>query len=118
MDVNEGSSGSPFEYDQVNIICPLYDQRSTPNEEDTEKFIIYHVNKVSISTSFYEQIFHTKVFWATILYLQFGFVIFLWKNIGAKAARKMLVKITTGGVRHLQDLLATPTHHRQVRQAV
>ena len=45
MDVNEGSSGSPFEYDQVNIICPLYDQRITPNEVGTEKFIIYHVNK-------------------------------------------------------------------------
>ena len=45
MDVNEGSSGSLFEYDQVNIFCPIYDQRFTPNEVDTEKFIIYHVSK-------------------------------------------------------------------------
>ena len=50
MDVNEGSSGSPFEYDQVNIICPLYDQRLNPNEVDTEKFIIYHVNKEEFDT--------------------------------------------------------------------
>jgi len=30
------------------------------------------------------------------LYLQFGFVIFRQKEIGAKAARKMLVKLTKG----------------------
>ena len=50
IDVNEGSTGSPFEYDQVNIICPLYDQRTTPNEMDTEKFVIYHVNKEEFDT--------------------------------------------------------------------
>ena len=50
MDVNEGSSGSPFEYDQVNIICPLYDQRITPDEVATEKYIIYHVNKEEYDT--------------------------------------------------------------------
>jgi len=32
-------------YFQVNIVCPLYDQRTTPNEVDTEKFVIYHVSK-------------------------------------------------------------------------
>lgn len=34
-----------MEYDQVNIVCPLYDKRITPNIEDTERFIIYHVNR-------------------------------------------------------------------------
>ena len=35
---------------QVNIVCPLYDQRTTPNEEDTEKFVIYHVKKEEYDT--------------------------------------------------------------------
>ncbi len=40
--------------------------------------------------------FCTKVFFAAFLELQFGFVIFWHKNIGAKAAYKMLMKLTTG----------------------
>lgn len=40
IDVNKGNY--PFEYDQVNIICPVY----TPgtHEEDAEKYIIYNVS--------------------------------------------------------------------------
>jgi len=37
--------------------------------------------------------FSTKVFCSAFLYLQFGFVIFWHKNIGAKTARKVLVKL-------------------------
>jgi len=37
-----------------------------------------------------------KVFFAAFLYLQFDFVIFCWKNMGTKAARKMLAKLTLG----------------------
>jgi hypothetical protein len=51
---------------------------------------------VSISPIFYEQLFHTKVFCAAFMCLQFGFVIFWRKDFGAKAARKMLVKLTPG----------------------
>ncbi len=40
--------------------------------------------------------FCTKVLWAAFLLFQFDFVIFCQKNIGEKAARKMLVKLTTG----------------------
>jgi len=36
------------------------------------------------------------VFCAAFLYLQFGFVIFWQKNIDAKAALKMLLKLTKG----------------------
>jgi len=36
------------------------------------------------------------VFCAAFLYLQFGFVIFWRKNIGAKAARKMWMKLFIG----------------------
>jgi len=43
---------------------------------------------------FYKQFFCTKVFCADFIYLQFGFVIFLQKNIGAKAHCKMLVELT------------------------
>ena len=43
IDVNEGRTQNFMEYDQVNILCPLYD-KSVP-EEHTERFIIYAVNK-------------------------------------------------------------------------
>jgi hypothetical protein len=49
---------------------------------------------VSISPIFYEQLFHTKDFCAAFTCLQFGFVIFWQKDFGAKAAHKMLVKLT------------------------
>ena len=38
--------------------------------------------------------FHTKVLCAAFMCLQFGFVIFWQKDFGAKAAHKMLVKLT------------------------
>ena len=44
IDVNEGRNPNSFtEYDQVNILCPLYDKRTNIN--DTERFIIYNVNR-------------------------------------------------------------------------
>jgi hypothetical protein len=38
--------------------------------------------------------FHTKVLYAAFMCLQFGFLIFWQKDCGAKAAHKMLVKLT------------------------
>jgi len=55
---------------------------------------------VSISPTFYERHFHAKVLCAAFLYLQFGFVIFWQKNISAKTAPKMLMKLTTGLFTH------------------
>ena len=49
-------------------------------------------NIVSISPTFFEHLFHTKVFWAAFLFLLFSFVLFWRKEIGAKDACKMLVK--------------------------
>ena len=46
---------------------------------------------------FTSSFFCTKVFCAVFLCLRYGFVIFLQKEIGAKADRKMLVKLTTTG---------------------
>jgi len=40
--------------------------------------------------------FHTKDFCAAFMSLQLGFVIFWRKNIGTKAAHKMLAKMTEG----------------------
>jgi hypothetical protein len=37
-----------------------------------------------------------KVFFQAFMCLQFGFVIFWQKDFGAKAAHKMLVKLTPG----------------------
>jgi hypothetical protein len=38
-----------------------------------------------------------KVFCAAFMCLQFGFVLFWQKDFGAKAAHKLLVKLTPGG---------------------
>jgi hypothetical protein len=54
------------------------------------------IHLMSISPIFYEQLFRTKVFSAAFMCLQFGFVIFWQKNFGAKAAHKMLLKLTPG----------------------
>jgi len=51
---------------------------------------------VSISPTFYAQLFCTKVFRAAFLYLWLRFVLFWRKEIGTKAACKMLVKLTKG----------------------
>jgi len=58
---------------------------------------------MSISSAFSACIFGVKTFCAAFLYLQFGFVIFRQKNIGAKAARKMLMILTTDGPRYSQS---------------
>ena len=52
--------------------------------------------QVSISPTFYEQLFRTKDFRAAFLYLHCRFKLFRRKEFGAKAARKMLVKLTQG----------------------
>lgn len=46
IDVNKGNLA--FEFDQVHIICPVYDQGTYENE--TEKYIIYNVSKVEYET--------------------------------------------------------------------
>jgi hypothetical protein len=51
---------------------------------------------VSISPIFFISFFRTKVFCAAFMCLQFGFVIFWQKDFGAKAAHKMLMKLTLG----------------------
>uniref|UniRef100_A0A182QIN3 Ephrin RBD domain-containing protein n=1 Tax=Anopheles farauti TaxID=69004 RepID=A0A182QIN3_9DIPT len=46
IDVNKGNA--QFEYDQVHIICPVYEPGTFDNE--TEKYIIYNVSKVEYET--------------------------------------------------------------------
>lgn len=46
IDVNKGNLA--FEYDQVHIICPVYEPGTFENE--TEKYIIYNVSKVEYET--------------------------------------------------------------------
>jgi hypothetical protein len=51
---------------------------------------------VSISPIFYEQLFHTKVYCAAFMWLQFGLVNFWQKDFGGKAPHKVLVKLAHG----------------------
>jgi len=50
---------------------------------------------VSLFLMFYEQLFVYKSIFEAFLQSQFGFVIFWWKYVGAKAAPRMLVKFHT-----------------------
>jgi hypothetical protein len=52
--------------------------------------------QMSISPLFYGQNFCAKVYCAAFMCLQYGFVIFWQKDFGAKAAHKLLVKLTPG----------------------
>ncbi len=64
---------------------------------DTSPFSIPCTHKsllVLFSPIFYEQFFRMKVFCTAFMCLQFGFVIFWQKEFGAKAANKMLLKLT------------------------
>ena len=67
-----------------------HQHRCTP---EYSYFLVEQV--VSISPTFYEQVFCTKVFCEASLCLQFGFVLFWQKEIDTKAARNVLVKLTT-----------------------
>ena len=51
-------------------------------------------SQVSISPTFYEQLYCTKVLCTAFMSLQFQLVFFCRKEIGTKAAHKMLVKMT------------------------
>ncbi len=52
----------------------------------------------SISPTFYARIFCTKVLRKIFLFLDFRFVLFWRKNIGAKASRILLMKLTPGSM--------------------
>ncbi len=61
-----------------------------------------------------------KVFCAPFMCLQFGFVIFGPKDLGAKAANKMLVKLTSGGsgvLAHVLQLLFREKNHKIINNS-
>ena len=50
IDVNVNKKRPLLDYDRITIICPLYSKAKTPNVEDTERYIIYNVNKEEYDT--------------------------------------------------------------------
>ena len=76
------------------------------------KFICIKRYKQSISPTIYKQLFCKQVFFWSFHVLTVWIVIFWCKEIGAKAARKMLVKLTTGSLmcRHLLFLSNRSRH--------
>jgi hypothetical protein len=64
------------------------------NTEAAAFVLVKQGDQVSISPILYEQLFCTKVFCIAFMCLQFGLVIFWQKDFGAKAAHKMLGKLT------------------------
>ena len=48
VDVNGGNL--PWEYDQLNIICPVAGRRGTRGVEEGERYIIYNVSKEEYDT--------------------------------------------------------------------
>lgn len=57
IDVNKGNM--PFEYDQVNIVCPVYAPGT--HESDAEKYIIYNVSVYIHDNSYVSYIFRTGI---------------------------------------------------------
>ncbi len=55
------------------------------------------IHRVSISPTFYARLFRWKVLWESFLYIHFRLELFWRKNIGAKTAHRMSVKLTQGG---------------------
>ncbi len=84
----------------IFVILLLWRATNTTTKKNTAWVFsvvkIYMRALVSISSTFYEQLLCTKVFFVAFLYLQFGVVIFKLRNTGAKTARKMLLKLTKG----------------------
>jgi hypothetical protein len=66
------------------------------NAAKRDRGVLAWATLVSISPIFYEQLFCMEVFCAAFMSLQFGFVTFWQKDFGAKAAHKMLMKLTPG----------------------
>jgi hypothetical protein len=71
------------------------EEGASPASSLSAKDSVDPLDQVSISPTFYVQLFLYESVLAGFLYLLFGFVIFCLKNIGSKAAHKMLVKLTT-----------------------
>ena len=84
----------------IHIMSPLLCKFSGQQERVRCKAWLWNLlsnsSLVSISPTFYEQLFRMKVFRAAFLYLRLRFVFFWQKQIGEKVARKMLVKLTAG----------------------
>jgi hypothetical protein len=78
-------------FSTVSICIPKFVQRNKTLDPDGTTA---QVCLESISPTFYARLFSTKVSRKTFLYLDFRFVLFWRKNIGAKAARILLVKLT------------------------
>jgi hypothetical protein len=86
---------SPTFYERLLHQNPITKKLQNPNCKHikaAQRALVW----LSISPIFYEQLFHTKVLCSASMCLQFGFVIFWRKDFGAKAAQKMLVKLTPG----------------------
>jgi len=77
------------------IWCKISEQMLLKqNSIDWLKWLKVWFLVVSISPTLYEQLFRTKVFWAAFFLLRLRFIIFRHKEISAKAAHKMLMKLT------------------------
>jgi len=63
---------------------------------DRSSKVIINDEEVLISPKFYKQLLCVNEFCEASLCLQFVFVIFWQKEIGAEAAHEMLVKLTMG----------------------
>ena len=72
--------------------CPKITKPNCKHLKAVQRALVW----LSISPTFYKQLFHTKVLCVPFMCLQFGFVFFWRKDFGAKAAHKMLVKLTPG----------------------
>ncbi len=77
-------------------VLEKFDKSKQPISDCQHRNFQQRQQQVSISPTLYARLFRTKVSCEAFLYLNLRFVLFRRKNIGAKAARNMLVKLTPG----------------------
>ncbi len=89
----------PYDWNQTRskknywILTIIKNQNLVGSEDSvSQEFVVR--DQALISPIFYEQLYRTQVFCANFMRLQFGFVIFWRTYFGAKAAKKMSVKLT------------------------
>jgi len=109
------SSASSLHQFQQHFMCTFFMLRSQFRQHFTSTFFVqksyeqlFSALSLALNELLYKKFAHNllmklteglmKMFWAAFLHLQFVFVFFGQKSIGKKAARKMLMNLTTFSV--------------------
>ncbi len=83
---------------EIKKYLSRYSQHLTTSRDGAVRFYIFCGPTRCQFHQYYISSFFVQMFFYTAFSSQFGFVIFWWKDFGAKATHKMLVKLTPGRI--------------------